>query len=75
MLDVQVNGHRFCLYYGQVCPLGMDVINIASSVVVQATEDELMWILEKFQNIPKHISNRVQTWSGRDAKFILMNLW
>ena len=41
--------------------------------VVQADDDELLYIIGEFSNIP-YTKGKVQRWFGEMAKFIVMNL-
>ena len=48
-----------------------DLISLVEEV--QADGDELQYILESFNNLPKAGFRRVQRWFGDNAKFIVAN--
>jgi hypothetical protein len=59
-------------YVGQDLPLASD--DIMHVVEIQASDDELMYILNNFTNIPRHNTKRVHRWYGTDAQFIVGNI-
>ena len=61
-------------YVGQEAGPLQDSYNINRTVAIQADGDELENIMRRFANIPRVTPNRVVTWYGDTAKFIVKHL-